>query len=126
MDLNEWVSLLEPIEQGYVRQCFRYWNGTNGGVEPDIPQGMSSQRAAVLKFHCQSLNNGQTGRRKMDESKPVSFRWTDKFKKDLAFEAAELDISLSEYVMRCLNAGRPIVQAYPTLSKNFEDPVIQK
>ncbi len=125
MKLSEWISLLEPIEQGYVRQCFHFWQGTNGGVEPSVPLGLSKSRAEVLKYHCRSLNNGQTGKRKVEESKPVSFRWTDKFKKDLAFEAAELDITLSEYVLRCVNIGRPVVMAYPKISKQFDGPEIR-
>ena len=119
MELAEWILELEPVEQGYVRQCFKYWNGINGGMEPSIPAGMSKAKADILRYHCQALNNGKKGRRKVEESKPISFRWTDSLKRDLAFEAAEMDITLSEYVLRCVIAGRPVVKAFPDLSKNF-------
>jgi len=122
MGLSEWISELEPKEQGYARQCFKFWNGTNGGSLPGIPPGMSKSKADILRYHCQALNNGRTGRRKVEESKPISFRWADALKKELAFEAAELDITLSEYVLRCVNIGRPIVRAFPELSINFTLP----
>ncbi len=125
MNLSEWANSLEINEKGYVSQCFKFWNGSNGGQEPPIPVGISRSRADILRFHTKSLNDGQTGRRKMEESKPMSFRLTDALKKDLAFEAAELDISLSEYLIRCINIGRPIVMAYPALSIQFEKPRLQ-
>lgn len=125
MDLTEWVLELEPIEAAYVRQCYRYWNGTNGGIEPEIPPGLSKARADILRYHVKSLNNGQRGKRKMDQAKPVSFRWSEKFKRELAFEASLLDVSLSEYVYRAINIGRPIVLAYPKRSKAFPDPVLE-
>lgn len=125
MELSQWIGMLESDEQGYARQCFRYHNGTNGNHLPDIPPGMSKARADVLRCHCQALNNGQTGRRKVDKTEPVSFRWTEEFKRELAFEASKLDITMSEYVLRCVNAGRPTVQAYPEMSKFFTKKSLQ-
>ena len=126
MGISEWAHSLETNEKGYVSQCFKFWNGTNGGQEPPIPVGISRSRADILRFHTKSLNDGQTGRRKMEESKPFSIRITDSLKKDLAFEAAEIDITISEYVIRCINIGRPIVLAFPDLSKLFEKPRLQR
>lgn len=122
MKIAEWISELDPQEQAYVRQCFRFWNETNGDHEPSVPQGMSRSRADILRYHCQALNNGQIGRRKVEENPTISFRILESLKRDLAFEAAELDISLSEYLLRCINAGRPVVRAYPDISRLFEKP----
>ena len=122
--INEWIALLEPVEQGYVRLVWRWLQGTNGGIEPAIPLGMSRAKANILKWHSQALNNGERGRRVMEKKPPINFRGSESYHKELAFEASLLDISLSEYLTRCVNAGRPIVQAYPKLSKQFEGPVL--
>lgn len=124
MEPLEWVNLLEPDEQPYARQCWHFHQGTNGGIRPANPPGMSQARADCLFFHMKSVNNGERGHRKMEESKPRSIRMTDKLYKELAFEAAELgeDISWSKYVERCINAGRPIVRAFP--DNEFKKPCI--
>ncbi len=119
MSISDWIELLETKEQAYARQCFKYWNGTNGGYEPPIPEGMSQSRAEVLKYHVKSLSGDSSGRRKIEKSKPISFRIKDKLKRELAFEAAERDVSISEYIIQCINAGRPLVLAYPNL--NFKN-----
>jgi len=119
MNLSEWADLLEPVEKAYVSHCFRYWNGTNGGIPPSPPPGMSKARADILLYHTKSLNNGETGKRKMEQSIPVSFRWLGKFKNDLLSEAAQLNLDLSTYVFRCINIGRPVVKTYPDLCKQL-------
>ena len=124
MKMAEWISELEPDEQAYARQCFRFWNGTNGNQEPTIPNGMSRSRADILRYHVKSLNNGQIGRRKVEENPTLSFRVVESLKRDLAYEAAQLDLSLSEYLLRCINAGRPLVMAYREVSKFFDKPQI--
>ena len=125
MNLTQWLLELEPEEQGYVRRVWQYLQGTNGGVLPDIPMGMSQTRADILRCHCQALNNGDRGHRKMEESKPRSIRMTDRLHDELAIEAAEIlpDLSWSEYVLRCINAGRPQVRAFP--ENEFRHPVLR-
>lgn len=123
MDATQWVLMLEPEEQGYVRRLYPYLQGTNGGIEPAIPPGMSKVHADGLRCHLKSFLNGQKGKRVMEEKKPTSIRMSDKLKRQLAYEASLLEnVCFTDYCLRCINAGRPIVQAYP--KKNFDDPRI--
>lgn len=119
--LSEWILSLEPSEQAYARECFHFWEGTSGDRAPCPPRGMSKAKADILLYHVKSLNNGETGRRKVEAARGHTFRWKESYHRQLALEASTLDICLSEYVMRCLNAGRPLVQAYPKLGRFFED-----
>jgi hypothetical protein len=127
--VSEWISLLEPIEQGFAHQSWHYWQGNGEGIQPEPPPGMSAARAKVLFYHVQSKNNGSTGHRKLNEKKPKSIRMTDELDSALDYEAARLsallkqDISWSEYVLRCINAGRPQVMAFP--NEHFDKPVFR-
>ncbi len=124
MDLIEWILELEPIEQAYARQCFRFWNGTNGDRQPLVPDGMSQARADIIRYHVKAFINGRTGHRKLEEKKPTSIRFSGSLKKQLIFESAERDLSLSDYVIKCTNAGRPLVRAFP--EQNFSNPKITR
>lgn len=125
MDLNEWLLDLEPTEAGYVRQCFKFFKGTNGGIEPEIPAGLSKARADVLKFHCKSLAEKIKRRRKVDELKVINFKASEKFEKEISYEAAELDVNKSIYIRACIEAGRAFVKTHPDMIK-FLDSVIPK
>jgi hypothetical protein len=126
MRLSEWINELEPAERGYTRQCFRFWNGSNGRIEPQIPSGMSKARADVLRYHTQSLTDLTRRRRKVEELKVISFRAPEELQRHLAFEASELDINMSIYIRACLEAGRPLVRAYPKIINFFSDSCIPK
>ena len=119
MTIYQWSQELEPDEQAYVRQCFQYWMGNNGGIEPDVPEGMSKVRAETLKFHCKSLIDTTQRRRKMQELKVISFRAPEEFEKELAFEAAKIDVNKSVYIRTCLEIGRKLVLAFPALIHFF-------
>jgi hypothetical protein len=126
MQLSEWIRVLDQDEAGYARRCFRFWNGTNGGDQPTIPAGMSKARADVLRYHTQSLTDMTRRKRKVEDLKVISFRATVDLEKQLAFEASELDINKSIYIRACIEAGRPIIKAYPQMINFFADSVIPK
>jgi len=124
MNISEWVKELEPDEQGYARQCFRFWNGSNGHVDPDIPDGMSKSKALVLKFHTKSLTDEAKKKRKLEELRVVSFRAPEKFEKELAFESAQIDVNKSIYIRACIEAGRPLVKHNPGIIAYLSGSVI--
>ncbi len=126
MKISEWVKELDQNEAGYARRYFRFWKGSNGNREPEIPWGMSKVHADVLKYHTQSLIDTTQRRRKMEETKTITFRASEKLERDLAFEASEIDVNKSIYIRACIEAGRPIVKAHPKIINFFSDVVIPK
>ncbi len=126
MNLSEWANSLPNDEKAYVSQCFKFWQGHNGNREPYPPNGISNARAEILKYHTKSFLEPGTRRRKMEDLKVISFRATEEFEKEIAFDSAKLDVNKSIFLRACIEAGRPFVLANPRIINFFSDSVIPK
>lgn len=127
MTLAEWTKELDQDEQGYVRQCFKFRNVLNGGQEPEIPKGMSKTKAEILKFHCKSYLEGSNGRkRKMDELETITFKVSPDLHKQLAVDAAQIDVNISIFIRTCIVLAAPLLKTNPELVNFFSGSVIPK
>ncbi len=127
MSLQAWVDTLDrDDEKVYVRQCAKFWMGSNGGHEPDIPDGISKSHAQVLKFHCQSLCEGTPRRRKLEELSTITFKASEEFHKELAYAAALVDVNVSIFIGSCILLAKDQLKANPKLINFFSDSVIPK
>lgn len=127
ISVGQWIRELDQKEAAYARQCFRFWNGTNGSQEPEIPEGMSKVHADVLKYHTKSFINGDTRRkRKMEDLKVVSFKMPPREFEELASCAAQVDVNVSIFIRCCIELASPQVLKNPALINFFSESVIPK
>ncbi len=126
MNLQEWANCLEPTEKAYVSQCFKYWQGHNGDREPDPPPGISRSRSEILLYHTKSFLEPGTRRRKMEELQTISFRVPEEFYRQLAFDAAQVDVNISIFIRSCILLASSQIKANPNLVNFFSKAVIPK
>jgi len=126
MNLSEWANCLEPAEKAYVSHCFKFWQGNNGGTEPSLPPGISRSRSEILLYHTKSFLEPGTRRRKMDELQTISFRVPEEFYRQLAFDAAQVDVNISIFIRSCILLASSQIIANPNLVNFFSKAVIPK
>ncbi len=116
----------DPAEKGYLKECFKFWNGFTGGIEPLIPEEIGRAKAQILKYKAKGIAEDEPKRRRMDRLVTKSFKASPDFFQKVSSDSSQVDVNVSVFIRACVQLASPVIKANPRLINFFSDSVIPR